>query len=131
MQFENVKRGTYAVGHKEYYFRSLWEANYALYLEWLKEQGEIKEWEYEPMPRYDFIMYENGKPRVMGLGYLPDFKVINNDVTFYLVEIKGYKQGMLKLKRMKKYHPTVRIELVDSKEYAVLKKRVGKMLNFY
>lgn len=131
MSFENVQRGSYQTSKGEMYFRSKWEANYALYLDWLIRQGEIMDWEYEPLPRYDFIMYENGVPKVMGLGYLPDFKVINNDDTFYLVEIKGYKQGMLKLKRMKKYHPTIKIELVDSKEYAVLKKRVGKMLNFY
>jgi len=105
MSFENVQRGNYSIGNQEIYFRSKWEANYALYLEWLKEQGEIKDWEYEPTPRYDFIMQENGKPRVLSLGYLPDFKVTNNDGSFYLVEIKGYRQGTLKLKRMAKYYP--------------------------
>lgn len=132
MNWENIQRPTETFSDgRTVSFRSAWEANYAFYLDWLKGLGEIKEWEYEPMPRYDFIMYENGKPKVMSLGYLPDFKVTRNNDTFYLVELKGYKQGMMKLKRMKKYYPEIKIELVDSKEYAILKKKVGKMLNFY
>lgn len=128
--FENVERGWYRIGDKDCYFRSKWEANYALYLQWLKEQQEIKEWEYEPMPRFDFLDFKVNPPRVVGLGYLPDFKVINNDGTWYLVEIKGYSQGLQKLKRMKKYHPTVKIELVDAKEYKVLKNKIGRMLKW-
>lgn len=128
--FETVERGTYAIGDKEIYFRSLWEANYALYLEWLKKQKEIKDWEYEP-ERYDFIVQEGKKLRSLGLGYLPDFRVVSNDGSFYLVEIKGYNQGMLKLKRMKKFYPDIKIELVDSKSYAELKRKLGKVLHFY
>lgn len=130
MSWNNINRGTYLVGDKEIYFRSLWEANYALYLEWLKEQGEIKKWEYEP-ERYDFIIEENGKLKVLGPGYLPDFRVTNNDDSFYLVEIKGYRQGTLKLKRMKRLYPDIKIELVERKDYEALKRKVGKMLNFY
>jgi uncharacterized protein DUF1064 len=121
---------------RTYTFRSGWEENYAYYLEWLKEQGEIKDWEYEPTPRYDFIAYDNketarmGTGRVLGLGYLPDFKVTNNDGSFYLVEIKGRRQGMMKLKRMKKFYPKIRIELVEAKEYNALKRKLGRMLNF-
>lgn len=128
--FENVKRGTYAIGNKEIYFRSLWEANYALYLEWLKEQGQIHEWEYEP-ERYYFIFKEGKKLRSLGNGYLPDFRVWETKQKFYLVEIKGYGQGVQKLKRMKKYHPEIRIELVDKTYYGDLKRKLGKVLHFY
>lgn len=131
MAYDNIQRGNYLIGDKEIYFRSKWEANYALYLEWLKVLGEIKDWKYEPYPRYDFVIFEKGKPKVLGLGYLPDFKVTRNDNSFYLVELKGKKQGMQKLKRMAKYYPDIAIELVTAKEYEVLKKKVGKMLNFY
>lgn len=136
MAFENVQRGTYAVGDREIYFRSKWEVNYALYLQWLKEQGQIKDWIYEPKPRYEFITYEfsdknKERPKVLGLGYLPDFKVINNDDTFYLVEVKGYKQGMVKLKRMKKMYPDIRIELIEAGDIKELQNKVGKLLNFY
>ena len=123
--YENIQRGEYQVGERLLYFRSKWEANYALYLQWLKEQGEIKEWEYEPQPFYEFPI-RHGTTR-----YLPDFQVVKNDGTYYLVEIKGRKQGMIKLKRMAKYFPKVKIEIVTAKEYNALKKKVGKMLNFY
>ena len=46
-------RGTWKAGWREIagrriYFRSRWEANYARYLQWLKDRGEIVDWEYEP-----------------------------------------------------------------------------------
>ncbi len=127
----DFKRETYDFGEEKIYtFRSGWELNYAFYLDWLKKQGEIKDWEYEPLPRYEFIVKEGKNLRALSLGYLPDFKVVNNDESFYLVEIKGRPQGMRKLQRMKKYHPKVKIELVTAKEYNILKKKVGKMLNF-
>lgn len=118
------------IGGRVYTFRSGWESNYASYLDWLKVKGEIKDWEYEPMPRYEFIVYENGRPRALSLGYLPDFKVTNNDGSFYLVELKGRRQGMMKLKRMKKFYPEIRVELVDAKAYRELKKKIGRMLNW-
>lgn len=125
------KRETFDFGDgRTFTFRSGWELNYAFYLDWLKRTGEIKDWEYEPMPRYEFIVTEFGRQRALSLGYLPDFKVTNNDGSFYLVELKGRRQGMLKLKRMKKYYPKVKIELVQAPEYNALKKKVGRMLNF-
>jgi Protein of unknown function (DUF1064) len=111
-------------------FRSGWESNYASYLDWLKEQGQIRDWEYEPTPRYEFIVTEFGRQRALSLGYLPDFKVTNNDGSFYLVEIKGRRQGMRKLKRMKRFYPKIKIELIEQKDYNILKRKVGKMLNW-
>lgn len=113
-----------------YTFRSGWESNYASYLDWLKKQKKIKDWEYEPMPRYEFIVTENGRQRALSLGYLPDFCVTNNDGSFYLIELKGRSQGMMKLKRMKKFYPKIRIELIQAKEYNELKRKVGRMLNW-
>lgn len=130
MSYDNIQRPTYDFGDKEITFRSLWELNYSFYLEWLKQQGEIKEWEYEP-ERYDFIGYNSeNKPFVVGPGYLPDFRVTRNDDTFYLVEIKGVRQGMRKLQRMKKYHPKIEIELVEAKEMKALKAKIGKVAGF-
>ena len=123
--FENIQRGEYQVGERLLYFRSKWEANYALYLEWLKEQGEIKDWEYEPQPSFEFPI-KHGTTR-----YLPDFKITRSDDTFYLAEVKGFKQGMVKIRRMAKYFPKIKIEVVDSKAYNELKRKVGKMLHWY
>jgi hypothetical protein len=110
-------------------FRSGWEQNYAYYLEWLKKQGEIKDWEYEPQ-RYYFIDYKVKPPKPLGNGYLPDFKVINNDGSWYLVEIKGRRQGINKLKRMKRFYPEIKVELIEAKEYNELKRKIGKICNF-
>lgn len=110
-------------------FRSGWEQNYAYYLEWLKKRGEIKDWEYEP-ERYTFIDLKVNPPKAYGNGYLPDFKVTNNDGSWYLVEVKGRPQGILKLKRMKRFYPNIKIELVTAKEYNELKRKVGKLCGF-
>ncbi len=127
--FENIHRGTEQIGGKIISYRSAWERNWCIYLEWQKQQGMIKEWEYEPQ-RYYFIDNTVNPPRALGNGYLPDFKVIRNDGTFYLEEIKGYKQGKIKIKRMKKYHPKIEINLVEAKEYFETKAKIGKMLKF-
>ncbi len=127
--FENIYRGTEEIGGKIVNYRSAWERNYAVYLEWLKEQKQILDWQYEPQ-RYYFIDNTINPPKAYGNGYLPDFKVIRLNGSFYLVELKGYKQGKMKLKRMKRWHPEIEIELVEYKEYAQLKNKVGKMLGF-
>jgi hypothetical protein len=125
------KRNYYEASNgKTYYTRSGWENNYCSYLDWLKTTGEIRDWEYEPLPRYEFIIKEGSVFRALSLGYLPDFKVINNDGSFYLVELKGRRQGMMKLKRMKKFYPKIKIELIEQKDYNILKRKVGKMLNW-
>ncbi len=124
------KRNTVDFGDKIYTFRSGWEENYAYYLEWLKKQKQIKDWIYEPLPRYEFIVKEGNYQRALSLGYLPDFKVWNNDGTWYLAEIKGKKQGVRKLQRMKRFYPDIKIEIVDGKVYRELKNKIGKICNF-
>lgn len=124
--YDNIQRGHYLIGKKEMYFRSKSEANYAIYLDWLKKNKEIKDWQYEPM-MYEFPI-KHGTTR-----YLPDFLVINNDGSTYLVEVKGFmdSKSKTKLKRMAKYFPNVKLELVDSKEYNNLKRKLGAVLKFY
>ena len=116
----NFNRPTHDFGNgKIITFRSGWECNFAFYLEWMKKKKEIKDWIYEP-ERYQYL----------GGSYLPDFKIIRNDETWYLAEVKGYKQGVRKLSRMKKYYPEIKIELWDAEAYKELKKKMGKILNF-
>lgn len=136
INWSHIHRPTYDYGDGRIItYRSNWELNYSFYLEWLVKNKEIASWEYEPLPRYDFIAYdfsdkEKKRPRVVGPGYLPDFKVNKNDGTFYLVEVKGRTQGIRKIQRMRKYHPDVRVELVDTAAYNTLKRQVGKLLNW-
>jgi len=40
-RFTHIKSGKYKIGNQLIFFRSKWEANYALYLEYLKNNGMI------------------------------------------------------------------------------------------
>lgn len=99
------------------YFRSKWEANFARYLNWMKERGEIYDWKYEPTT----FWFERIMRGVRS--YKPDFLVKDfaEDEGRY-IEVKGWMdaKSKTKLKRMKKYHPKVPIEVFGQKEYKQL-----------
>lgn len=125
----NVKRGTWRAGWREIgcvrkYFRSRWEANYARYLEWLRGRGEIADWQHEPQT----FWFEAVKRGVRS--YLPDFKVIENDGTASYHEVKGWFDARSKttIKRMAKYHPTVKLVVIDSRQYEAISKKVGRII---
>lgn len=118
------KAGYRAVGAVNKYFRSRWEANYARYLQWLKEHGQIAEWEHEP----ETFWFEGIKRGTVS--YLPDFRVTENDGRKVYHEVKGWmdNRSATKLKRMKKYHPNVTLLLIDSKAYKALERKVGRLV---
>lgn len=100
------------------HFRSAWEANYARYLNYLIKQGKIYKWEFEP----EIFWFLNIKRGVRS--YMPDFKVWEKeDSKPYFVEVKGYMdaRSATKLKRMAKYYPEIKIELVNDKVYKQIK----------
>lgn len=117
------RQGWREVGGIRFYARSAWEANYARYLEFLKQQDEIALWEHEPKTFW-FEQIKRGTR-----SYLPDFRVTNNDDSQYYVEVKGWMddRSKTKLKRMSKYYPDVKLEVVNSKSYKALSK-TGKLL---
>lgn len=97
------------VGDKRIFARSKWEYKYAVYLQTLKESGDIKDWEHEP----EEFWFDKIKRGVRS--YKPDFRVIHkNDATEY-VEVKGYMdaKSKTKIKRMKIYHPQIKLRVVD------------------
>lgn len=106
------------------FFRSGWEANYARYLNFLKEQGEIAEWEYEPLT---FVFH--GEIRGV-ISYLPDFRVTANDGTQVYHEVKGWmtSKDRTKLARMKKHYPAVVVRLVDEATYKALAKQCAGLI---
>ncbi len=115
MQFSGKNsQGWRSIGGKKAYFRSKWEANYARYLQWLLERGEIARWEHEPQTFW-FLNIKRGVRT-----YLPDFKVTRLDGTHYWVEVKGYMdaRSKTKLKRFAKYYPDEKLELIDGKWFA-------------
>ena len=114
------KQGWREIGGKRNYYRSRWEANYARYLQFLKDSGEIEDWEHEPETFWFEAIMRGTR------SYLPDFKVTEKE-TSYFVEVKGWMdaRSKTKLKRMKKYHPDVEVRLVDDKAYMKLSKAIG------
>ncbi len=124
--YSNILHGTYDINGKQLHFRSKWEANYALYLDFLKSKLNIKDWLYEP----DVFIFD--KIKFGTRSYRPDFKVYKKDGEFEYHEVKGYmdKKSNTKLKRMKKYYPKIKIVLIGRDEYEALRKW-NKLLNWY
>ena len=83
------------------YFRSMWEANYARYLNF----NGIK-WEYEKKT----FWFEQIRRGVRS--YTPDFHLLETNVYH---EVKGWmdKRSVTKLKRMKLYHPKETVHVID------------------
>lgn len=107
-----------------FYVRSSWEANYARYLIWLESKNEIINWAFEP-DTFEFEGIKRGSRF-----YTPDFKITNKNGTVEYHEIKGYMdaQSATKLKRMKKYHPNIKIVLIDKTQYYALAKQLKNLI---
>lgn len=118
------KAGWREIGGKRNYYRSRWEANYARYLEWLKERDEIRDWQHEP----ETFWFDAIKRGVRS--YKPDFRVWEIDGSTPLYEIKGWMCARSKttLKRMAKYHPEERVIVVREKEYNAVARKVGTLI---
>lgn len=117
------KCGWEVVGGKRFYARSRWEANYGRYLEWQKAQGLIVDWEHEPKT----FWFEGIKRGVMS--YLPDFWVrTKSGEEFH--EVKGWMdaRSLTKIKRMAKYHPSVKLQVIDSVRYRILAKQLKSIV---
>jgi len=106
------------------YVRSSWEANWARYLNWLIDQGEIKSWEYEPHT-FEFEGIKKGTRF-----YTPDFRVVNNDDSIEYHEVKGYMdaKGKTKLRRMAKYYPDIKLILIEKDTYYDMAGKVGAII---
>lgn len=100
------------------YFRSLWEANYSRYLNWLVAQGVHARWEYE-VDEFEFPIKRGCR------FYKPDFKVFAHDGTFEYHEVKGWMDGKsaTKLKRMARHFPEVKVIVIGRPQY----QRISKM----
>lgn len=118
------KQGWRDIGGINKYYRSRWEANYARYLEFLKTHKEIVSWEHEP----DVFWFEEIKRGVRS--YLPDFKVIDNKGNVVYHEVKGWMddRSKTKIKRMKKYHPTVKLLIIDAKWFKANGKKLSGII---
>jgi hypothetical protein len=121
--FNTHPRGTWKAAWREIggirkFYRSRWEANYARFLQWQKERGEVASWTHESE-----VFWFDGIKRGC-VSYLPDFKVILPNGAIEYHEVKGWMDpaSKTKIKRMKKYHPSVKLVVVDSKSYLKLER---------
>lgn len=118
------KKSWVELGGQRFYARSRWEANYGRYLEWLKEKGEIATWQHEP----EVFWFDKIKRGVCS--YLPDFRVSMPDESIVFHEVKGWMdaKSKTKIKRMAKYHPKIKLEVIDSARYRALAKQLSKVV---
>jgi len=119
-----IKAGWRKIGNRKIYARSAWEANYARYLEWLVQIGEIMAWEHEPKTFW-FEAVRRGTR-----SYLPDFRVTERNGKQIYHEVKGWMdpKSATKLRRMKKYHPETKVILIGKDAYASIKSSVARMI---
>ena len=105
-------QGWRKIGEEESYYRSKWESNYARYLQYLLDNGDIRGWSHEPWI-FRFEKITRGCTT-----YKPDFCVFENDGTHYWVEVKGWmdSKSKTKIKRFEKYFPN-EILIVVGKEW--------------
>lgn len=106
------------INNKEYLFKSAWETNIAMVLEYCRLMGEIDDWGYESS-KFSFE-YDGSGVR----NYKPDFDVIKDGITYH-IEVKGWKDDKSQVKEilMKKHYPNVQIYLIDEPRYRDIKKR--------
>jgi hypothetical protein len=122
--YDNIYRGTYLVGGKELYFRSGWEYKYALYLEWLKNKKEIKDWSFEPRI-FNFSGVKGKRDIVHGTTrYIPDFEIINNNGKVEYHEVKGRmdSKSKTKIRRFQEYYPEYKFVLIEAEFMKALKR---------
>jgi hypothetical protein len=108
------------VGGVRAFFRSKWEANYARWLELLKASGKIRSWEHEP----ETFWFEGVRRGTVS--YLPDFRVTRPDGSVEYHEVKGWMtpRSRTAIRRMAKYHPGVKLLVIDKTQYQRLSRDV-------
>lgn len=125
--FARGRQGTYDINGRSIFFRSSWEANYALYLDFLIKQGQVRSWEFEA----DTFWFEAIRRGVRS--YKPDFKVVTDTGKVEYHEVKGWmdQKSRTKIQRMAKYYPDVKLIVVDQEAYRDISRKIGRMLGFY
>lgn len=120
----HVVQGRRKIGEQTIFFRSKAEANYARYLQWLLERGDILQWQFEPKK---FIF----KQRTGTNHYTPDFEVWYSATTYEWHEVKGWldNKSKVKLKRFAEQYPEEPKPLIiTSKNVATIGEQLGALI---
>jgi hypothetical protein len=111
------------IGGKRNYFRSEWEVKYAYYLEYLKNNNKINDWEYESK----VFFFKNSKV----IMYRPDFTVydLNNKITYH--EVKGWfdERSIEIFKLIKEQYPKINLIVIDKSKYKPIEKFINQLNN--
>lgn len=123
----NIHSGAAKSGFREdigLFVRSRWEANYARYLNMLIASGDIRGFEYEPKTFF-FRDVKRGP-----FSYRPDFLVELADGSEVWHEVKGWmdSKSRSKLKRMARFYPDEKIEVIGKDEYFVIEAKYSKTI---
>lgn len=112
MTYKHIQAGWYINGETRIWMKSKWERNYSHYLEWLKQLGEIQDWEYEP-DEFEFPIKRGTR------FYKPDFRLTNKDGSQEYHEVKGHWTGKAKtqVKRFRKYYPELKLVIIGKEAY--------------
>ncbi len=112
------------IGGKRCFFRSRWEYRYALYLELMKQNKYVIEWEHEPK-----VFYFEGIKRGT-TNYKPDFKVTFPSGKEEWFEVKGYMdaKSKTKIKRMAKYYPELVLRVIDKTWFSENSKKLKAII---
>ena len=112
------------IGGKRNFYRSRWEYRYALYLQLMKDNNYIVDWEHEP-----HTFYFEGIKRGTN-NYKPDFLVKFPSGKEEWYEVKGYmdSKSATKIKRMAKYHPNIVLNVVDGTWFKANGKKLKAIL---
>lgn len=95
------------IDDRVFHFRSIFEYNWAQYLEFLKDSGEIKDWDYESK---DCVF------QFTDIQYTIDFVTYQNDGSKEYYEVKGdfSQKDVRRFRLLIKYYPDVIVNLVVS-----------------
>lgn len=117
-------KGWYEIDGKRMYLKSNWEKRYALYLDFMKKHKHIVDWEYEP----DTFWFDGIKRGTNN--YKPDFKVLFPSGNYEYFEVKGFmdKKSLTKIKRMAKYHPNIKLRVIDKEWFGINGKILKKVI---
>lgn len=119
------KGGEREIGGVKKYFRSSWEANFARFLETMKNEGSIHKWEHEP-DTFWFYNVQRGCRM-----YCPDFKIWMNTSDFIYIEIKGWmdQRSKTKLDRMAENYPEETVIVLSKDDMNRIENKYGPMID--
>ena len=95
-------------------FDSKDESLYYEALKNMKEKGLFNDFELQPKFLLQEAFVKDGK-KYRAINYIADFKVINNDGSFYIIDIKGMltTEFKIKLKLFNYKYPNIELKLIS------------------